>query len=99
MFADVMEVKLRQWLIAVAAAIAYSALAASCAPQPVPAVNARAAAVQEAADHSAALQRQVEREAAQQEAAYSRMSDQERMRGIVYEPIPDRLPENERTKP
>jgi hypothetical protein len=40
----------------------------------------------------------VEREAAQQEAAYGRMSDQERMRGIVYDPIP-RLPENERTKP
>ena len=99
MFADVMEVKLRQWLIAVAATIAYSALAASCSPQPVPAVNARAAAVQEAADHSAALQRQVEREAAQQEAAYSRMSDQERLCGIVYEPISDRLPENERTKP
>ena len=98
MFADVMEVKLRQWLIVVAAAIAYSALAASCAPQPVPAMNARAAAVQEAAARSTALQRQVEREAAQQEAAYSRMSDQERMRGIVYDPIP-RLPENERTKP
>lgn len=93
MFADVMEVKLRQWLIAVAAAITYSGLAASCAPQPVPAVSARAAA------RSAALQRQVEREAAQQEAAYGRMSDQERMRGIVYEPAPDKLPENERTKP
>ena len=87
MFADVMEVKLRQWLIAVVAAIAYSGLAASCTPQPVPAMNARAAAVQEAADRSAALQRQVEHEAAQQEAAYSRMSDQERMRGIVYDPI------------
>ena len=62
-------------------------------------MNARAAAVQEAADRSAALQRQVEREAAQQEAAYGRMSDRERMRGIVYEPIPDRLPENGRTKP
>ena len=99
MFTDVMEVKLRQWLIAVATAIAYSGLAASCAPQPVPAVSARAAVVQEAAVRSAALQRQVEREAAQQEAAYSRMSDQERIRGIVYEPAPDRLPENERIKP
>ena len=98
MFADVMEVKLRQWLIAVAAAITYSGLAASCAPQPVPALSVRAAAVQEAAARSAALQRQVEREAAQQEAAYGRMSDQERMRGIVYDPIP-RLLENERTKP
>ena len=44
-------------------------------------------------------QQQADREATQWEAAYSRMSDQERMRGIVYEPISDRLPETGRTKP
>ena len=99
MFVDVMEVKLRQWLIAVAAAIAYSGLAASCAPQPVPAVSRVLVQAEPATERMAALQRQADQEAAQWEAAYSRMSDQERMRGIVYEPIPDRLPETERTKP
>lgn len=83
MLSDVLEVKLRQWLLALAVAVAYSALAASCSPQPV---MVSTAAGQEPAGLMAAKQRQADREAAAWEAVYGRMSDAERMHGVVLEP-------------
>ena len=84
MLADVMEVKFGRWLIAGVLAVAYSAMAASCAPQPV---SAKVSAAREAVIRKEALLRQIEREADALSEVYEKMSDAERMRGVVYEPV------------
>ena len=97
MWQDSLKPALRRWMVGTLIALAYTAMTGSCTPQP--AANRVLVQTEPATDRMAALQQQADREATQWEAAYSRMSDQERMRGIVYEPVSDRLPETGRTKP
>lgn len=97
MWQDSLKPALRRWMVGTLIALAYAAMPGSCTPQP--AANRVLVQTEPATERMAALQRQADQEATQWEAAYSRMSDQERMRGIVYEPITDRLPETERIKP
>ena len=97
MWQDSLKPALRRWMVGTLIALAYAAMTGSCTPQPV--ANRVLVQTEPTTDRMAALQQQADREATQWEAAYSRMSDQERMRGIVYEPVSDRLPETGRTKP
>lgn len=97
MWQDSLKPALRRWMVGALIALVYAAMTGSCTPQP--AANRVLVQTEPATDRMAALQQQADREATQWEAVYSRMSDQERMSGIVYEPITDRLPETERVKP
>jgi lipoprotein len=69
----------RNWLIAAIVAVAYAAMAGSCTPQPAPPPSR--------VPPPPAEGRRAEGEAAEAAAVYGRMSDQERMRGIVYDPV------------
>ena len=97
MWQDSLKPALRRWMVGTLIALAYAAITGSCTPQP--AANRVLVQAEPASERMAASQRQADQEAAQWEAAYSRMSDQEGMRGIVYGPIPGRLPDTERTQP
>lgn len=97
MWQDSLKPALRRWMVGTLIALAYADMTGSCTPQP--AANRVLVQAEPATDRMAALQQQADREATQWEAAYSHMSDQERMSGIVYEPVSDRLPETGRTKP
>ena len=76
----------RNWLIATIVAVAYAAMAGSCTPQPA-AHRQLVGKPDKAAARLAAKERQAESEAAEVAAVYGRMSDQERMRGVVLEPV------------
>ncbi|WP_301668144.1 hypothetical protein [Neisseria basseii] len=76
----------RNWLIAAIVAVAYAAMDGSCTPQPT-AHRQLVGQPDTAAARLAAKERQAESEVAETVAVYERMSDQERMRGIVYEPV------------
>lgn len=72
---DGLKPALWRWALSALFAVGYAAMAGSCDYQPEPAAVARAEA-----------RRQAAREAAALSEAYEKMSDAERMRGVVYEP-------------
>lgn len=76
----------RNWLIAAIVAVAYAAMAGSCTPQPA-AHRQLVGKPDTVAARLAVKERQAEGEAAEAAAVYERMSDQERMRGVVLEPV------------
>lgn len=76
---------IRNWLVAVIMAAVCPAMTDSYTPQPAEDTEAESAGETEA--RVEALRRQIERETAEQAAIYENMSDDERMRGIVYEPV------------
>nr|DAY15907.1 MAG TPA: hypothetical protein [Caudoviricetes sp.] len=73
MWQDSLKPALWRWMVGTLIALAYAAMTGSCTPQP-------------AAGRMTLQQRQADKETAAVAAVYGRMSDQERMRGIVYEP-------------
>lgn len=74
------QTQMYYWLLVVPMALGLAAIPTACAPEPV--------AVKQAQTASALMvqkQRAAEAAARELEAVYSRMSDEERMRGVVYE--------------
>ena len=74
------QTQMYYWLLALPLALGLSAMPTACAPEPVAAKRAQTASVL-----LVEKQRAADAAVAELEAVYSRMSDEERMRGVVYE--------------
>ena len=74
------QTQMYYWLLALPLALGLLAIPTACAPEPVAAKRAQTASML-----LVEKQRAADAAVAELEAVYSRMSDEERMRGVVYE--------------
>ncbi len=86
------QTQMYYWLLVVPMALGLAAIPTACAPEPVAVKQAQTASAlmvqkQRAAEAALMVQKQRAADTAvmKLEAVYGRMSDEERMRGVVYE--------------